>query len=64
MKHVDNIISALHNTHITIKLKKCKLITQKVRYIDLDTEPGRLYIKDTVSKSLKEAETERNKQEK
>lgn len=63
LRHVEQILSALHKANVTIKLGKCAFFTQKVRYLGHIIEPGKLSIDETVTKALKEAEQPRNKQE-
>lgn len=59
-KHIDPILSTLHNAHVTIKFKKCSLGAEKVRYLGHVIETGRLSIDKTVTQSLKDADPPRN----
>ena len=54
-KHVDQILSALSEASVTIKLKKFDFFTNKVKYLGHVISPGKLEIDGTVTRALKDA---------
>lgn len=63
LQHTEEILYALANANVTIKLTKCAFFTQKVRYFRQIIELCKLSIDVTTFKELKEENTPRDQQE-
>lgn len=51
-KHVDYILTTLHNAAITLKLSKCSLIQGSIEYLGHGIKPGKLEVDRTNTESL------------
>ncbi len=62
-KDLEDVLDALARANVTIKLKKCSFLTNKVKYLGHLIEPGRLSVDKASVAALQEALPPRNKTE-
>lgn len=60
---MDEILTAMREAGITLKIKKCKLFTTKVEYLGHIITPGKLQVDQANTASLREALPPKNKSE-
>ena len=63
IQHVDEILTALGNAGVTLKIKKCKFFSDTVEYLGHIIKPGNLEIDSSNTKSLREAKPPTTKTE-
>ena len=63
LRHVEQILSAMHCAGVTLKLSKCSFFTDRVKYLGHIIKPGRLEIDTAHVKSLREAKPPTTKTE-
>ena len=52
LRHVDQVLEALHRANVTIKLSKCDFFTNKVKYLGHIIKPGKLSVDKVRVKAL------------
>ena len=62
-EHLDNILAALHAAGISLELKKCEFLTDKVKYLGHIVRPGKLEIDKARIAALEKAEPPRDQSE-
>ena len=63
IQHVDEILTALGNAGVTLKIKKCTFFSDSVEYLGHVIKPGKLEIDGANTKSLRDAKPPTTKTE-
>ena len=61
--HVDEVLSALRSSGVTLKIKKCRFFSDSVEYLGHIIRPGRLEVDNANTRSLRDAKPPTSKTE-